>query len=70
MLDDHVVAGGQAGLTGHLKIGKGSCIAAQAGVMRDIEPGQTYGGSPAVPAREWHRQTVTLARLASGKGTK
>ncbi len=69
-LEDHVVAGGQAGLTGHLKIGKGSRIAAQAGVMRDTEPGQNYGGSPAVPAREWHRQTVALARLAAGKGTK
>lgn len=67
-LDDHVVLGGQAGLRDHLKIGKGARIVAQGGVMRDIEPGGEVGGSPAVPARQWHRQTLALARLATKKG--
>jgi UDP-3-O-[3-hydroxymyristoyl] glucosamine N-acyltransferase len=63
-LADYVFIGGQAGVAGHLKIGAGVRIAAQSGVIRNIEPGVTVGGSPALPAREWHRQTVTLSRLA------
>jgi UDP-3-O-[3-hydroxymyristoyl] glucosamine N-acyltransferase len=36
--------------------------------MRDIEPGGEVGGSPTVPIRQWHRQTVALRRLARKKG--
>lgn len=61
---DFVQVGGQAGLVGHLAIGAGARIAGQSGVIRDIEPGATYGGTPAVPIRSWHRQTAALARLA------
>ncbi len=64
VLEDFVVVGGQGGLTGHLRIGAGARIAAQAGVMRDVAPGETVGGSPAVPQRQWLRQVAALARLA------
>lgn len=67
-LDDFVAAGGQAGLTGHLHIGAGARIAAQSGVMRDIEAGDTVGGSPAVPMADWLRQSAALSRLVRGKG--
>ena len=67
-LADHVVLGGQVGLSDHLKVGKGARVAAQGGVMRDIEPGGEVGGSPAVPIRQWHRQTLALTRLARRKG--
>jgi len=72
-IGDHVLVGGQVGIAGHLKIGGGVQIAAQSGVMRDVPPGIRVGGSPALPVREWHRQTVTLANLAAkgkdGDGT-
>jgi len=64
---DHTAIGGQAGLSGHLTIGRGVQIAAQSGIMRDIEDGQVVGGSPAVPAKQWHRQTVALEKLAKNK---
>ena len=64
VLEDFVVVGGQGGLTGHLRIGAGARIAAQAGVMRDVAPGETVGGSPAVAQRQWLRQVAALARLA------
>lgn len=67
-LDHHVVLAAQAGLTGHLKIGAGARIAAQSGVMRDVEPGGEVGGSPAVPMRQWLRQSALLARQAQGRG--
>lgn len=69
-LDDFVAAGGQAGITGHLRIGAGARIAAQSGVMRDIEPGGTVGGSPAVPMTEWLRQSAALGQLARKKGRR
>lgn len=62
-----VVAAGQAGFAGHLTIGDGVQIAAKAGLMKDVEAGQKVAGFPAIPVREWHRQTVSLARLAKGK---
>lgn len=67
VLGDFVIAAGQAGLAGHLKVGDHVQIAAQAGLMRDVDSGQKVAGSPAVPVRQWHRQTVSLARLAKGK---
>ncbi|MEN2987268.1 UDP-3-O-(3-hydroxymyristoyl)glucosamine N-acyltransferase [Tistrella sp. BH-R2-4] len=64
---DYVVAGGQSGFAGHLKVGSGSRIAARSGVTRAIAPGSEMGGFPAIPIRDWHRQTVALARLAKRK---
>lgn len=63
-IGDQVMLGGQAGLSGHLKVGKGARVAAQAGVMRDVPSGQAVGGAPAVPMRQWHRQTVALRKLS------
>ena len=67
-LGDHVVVGGQAAVTGHLRIGDGAQIAGKSGVMRDIAAGGRYGGYPAVPIGQWHRQTVAIGRIAARKG--
>lgn len=61
-LEDGVVMGGQSAMAGHLTIGAGAKVAAQAGIMRDIEPGTVVGGSPAVPIRQFHKQTTWLAK--------
>ncbi|MEE9140369.1 MAG: UDP-3-O-(3-hydroxymyristoyl)glucosamine N-acyltransferase [Alphaproteobacteria bacterium] len=66
-LDDHVFVGGQAGFSGHLRIGRGARVAAQSGVVKDVPEGVTVGGYPAVPIRQWHRQTVALARTGEGR---
>ena len=66
-IGDGAVIGGQVGIAGHLKIGAGSKVAAQSGVMTDIPNGSSYGGSPALPALEWHRQTIALQRLSKSK---
>ena len=58
------IIGGQAGVVGHITIGAGARIAAQSGVGQDIPAGTSYGGTPAVPIRNWHRQSFTLAKLA------
>jgi UDP-3-O-[3-hydroxymyristoyl] glucosamine N-acyltransferase len=64
VLEDHVVIGGQGGLAGHLRIGAGAQIGAQAGVLRDVAPRTSVGGTPAMPLRQWLRQSAILARLA------
>lgn len=69
-LGDFVAAGGQVGFAGHLRIGAGAQFAAQSGIMRDVPAGATMGGSPAVPMKEWMRQTAMLARLVRKKGSE
>ena len=65
-----VIAAGQVGIAGHLNIGDGVKIAAQSGLMRHVNKGETVAGSPAVPVRDWHRQTLVLQRMAQEKGKK
>ena len=60
---DGVQIGGQAGIAGHLKIGDGARIAACSGVMRDILAGETVAGTPAMPMKQFFRQTAGLSRL-------
>lgn len=67
-IGDGVMLGGQTGISGHLKIGAGARLAAQSGALTDIPPGSTYGGYPAVPIKDWHRQTIALSRLIRKKG--
>jgi UDP-3-O-[3-hydroxymyristoyl] glucosamine N-acyltransferase len=64
-LGKFVIAAGQVGIAGHLKIGNGVKIAAQSGLMRDVADKETIAGSPAIPVREWHKQTIILKRLSS-----
>jgi UDP-3-O-[3-hydroxymyristoyl] glucosamine N-acyltransferase len=67
ILGDFVMMGGQVGINDHLTIGTGARIAAKSGVIHDVAPGETIGGYPAMPIRQWHRQTVALARLTKPK---
>lgn len=62
------ILAGQSGLAGHLTVGVGARIAAKSGVMVDIPDGANYGGYPAMPVRDWHRQTVSLAKLIRKRG--
>jgi len=64
-IGDGAVLAGQAGIAGHLRIGAGARIAAKSGIMEDVPPGQAYGGIPAVPVKDWHRQTIAVKRLIS-----
>jgi UDP-3-O-[3-hydroxymyristoyl] glucosamine N-acyltransferase len=66
-LGDFVMAGGQAGLAGHLQIGSGARIAAKSGVMRDIAPGETVCGIPAMPIGLFMKQAAMLQRLVKKK---
>jgi UDP-3-O-[3-hydroxymyristoyl] glucosamine N-acyltransferase len=63
VLEDFVQVGGQAAMAGHLHIGRGAQIGAQAGVINDAPPGAILLGSPAQPRIDFFRQVATLKRL-------
>jgi UDP-3-O-[3-hydroxymyristoyl] glucosamine N-acyltransferase len=67
LVGDNVSFGGRAGIADHVTIGDGASIAAAAGVMKDVPPGEIWGGSPARPLRRWMRETAWLARMAHAK---
>jgi UDP-3-O-[3-hydroxymyristoyl] glucosamine N-acyltransferase len=62
-IGNYCVLGGQVGIAGHLKIAAGSKFAGQSGVMKDVEVTGDFGGSPSMPIKDWHRQTVVLKNL-------
>jgi UDP-3-O-[3-hydroxymyristoyl] glucosamine N-acyltransferase len=64
VLGDFVIIGGMAGIADHVTIGDRARLAALSGVAHDLEAGRDYGGIPARPIRDWHRETVALAKLA------
>jgi UDP-3-O-[3-hydroxymyristoyl] glucosamine N-acyltransferase len=67
ILEDFVQVGGQAAMAGHLTIGSGAQIGAQAGVISDVAPGAIMLGSPAQPKTQFFRQVALLRRMASAR---
>ncbi len=63
VIGDGVMMGGQVGLADHLSIGAGAMLAAGSGHMRDVPAGETWGGRPARPVKEWLRETAALAKM-------
>ena len=55
-IDDNVVMGGQAGISGHLKIGKNVKIGGGSGVINNIPDNYQIMGYPAVPLKDFIKQ--------------
>ncbi len=62
-IGDFVFLAGQVGVIGHVTVGAGAKIAGQSGVTKDVPPGATMGGTPIVPIKDWHRQSILLSKL-------
>jgi UDP-3-O-[3-hydroxymyristoyl] glucosamine N-acyltransferase len=58
-----VVLGGQVGLPGHINIGDRVTIAAKSAPFGDVPPGETWGGYPAQPHREFLKAQAALLKL-------
>ena len=69
-LEDFAVLGGSVGLAPHVTIGRGAKVAARSGIMHDVPPGETWGGYPAKPMKQWMREVATLSRLAAPPGDR
>ena len=66
-LGDYVVLGGQVGVADHVHINSGAQVAAQSGVMREIEAGAVVMGTPTVPIKDFMRQVACIQKLANPK---
>jgi UDP-3-O-[3-hydroxymyristoyl] glucosamine N-acyltransferase len=62
-LEDYVVLGGQAGLAGHLTIGKGCKADGQTGINSDLEPGSFVKGTPCLPYNLEQRINVLRKKI-------
>ena len=62
-LEDYVVIGGQAGLIGHITVGAGAQVGAQAGVSKSVAPKAKVWGTPAQPLGVVKRINAYLQRL-------
>ncbi len=64
VVEDDVILAGQAGVADHLTVGRGARVAAQSGIIGDVEAGAVVSGYPARNHRDVLRQTAALRRLA------
>ncbi len=63
----YCILGGQSGLSGHITLGDQVHVAAQSGVIKNVEQGVTVGGYPAVPIKDWHKQSVIMKHCVNRK---
>ncbi len=66
---DGAMLGGRVGIADHVKVGDGVQLAASAGLFRDVDAGETWGGTPAKPIRQWMREVAWLQKNANPKKT-
>lgn len=66
-IGDGVAMGGRVGVADHIHIGAGARIAASAGIMRDVPAGETYGGVPAKPLKQYFREVSWLEKQVAAK---
>lgn len=64
---DGSMLGGRVGIADHVTVGERVSLAASAGLFRDVGPGETWGGTPAKPIRQWMREVAWLNKQASSK---
>jgi UDP-3-O-[3-hydroxymyristoyl] glucosamine N-acyltransferase len=70
IVGDGVMFGAKAGISDHVTIGAGAQVMAAAGVMGDIPAGETWGGAPAVRARQFWRQVAWVSRMVNARNRR
>lgn len=73
-IGDYAVLGGQVGVADHAEIGEGVEIAARSGIMGRIPAGGRWGGTPAMPFKDWLRSVAVIREFgrhgSRGSGAK
>ena len=60
-----MIIAGQAGVAGHLRIGRGARVAGGAGVTKNVPAGEEWYGFPAGPSRQKLRTLASLERAGA-----
>ncbi|NQY38831.1 MAG: UDP-3-O-(3-hydroxymyristoyl)glucosamine N-acyltransferase [Henriciella sp.] len=68
-IGDGVVMGGRVGIADHVHIGAGAKLAASSGIFRDIPAGETWGGVPAKPLKQYLREVAWIQKQIAPKKT-
>ena len=68
-VEDGVVMGGRVGIADHVTVGAGARLAASSGVFRDIPKGESWGGVPAKPLRQYLREIAWIQKQIAPKKT-
>ncbi len=59
----HATFGGQSAVTGHVKLGDNITIAGKGGASQNLEGGQIYSGTPAIPHKQWLKASLIFGKL-------
>ena len=59
----HATFGGQSAVTGHVTLGDNITIAGKGGASQNLEGGQVYSGTPAIPHKKWLKSSLVFAQL-------
>ncbi|KAA8500052.1 Pyruvate kinase isozyme A, chloroplastic [Porphyridium purpureum] len=59
-MGQYVFIGAQVGIHQHKNLGDFAKVAAKSGVMHDIPAHAVYGGYPAMPIKQFHRQSIFM----------
>jgi UDP-3-O-[3-hydroxymyristoyl] glucosamine N-acyltransferase len=61
-IGDGVRMGGRVGMVDHVRVGAGASLASGSGAFRDIPDGETWGGTPAKPLRDYLREVAWVTK--------
>lgn len=67
VIGKNCILAGKVGVKDHVTVADGCTILSAARVVRDLSEAGTYGGFPAVPAKQHWRELAALKRLALSK---
>jgi UDP-3-O-[3-hydroxymyristoyl] glucosamine N-acyltransferase len=69
-LEDFVVLGPRTGIVPHVTVGKGAITASRSTIYENVPAGETWGGFPAKPQKQWLREIVAIRRLGARRSGK
>jgi len=66
-IGDGAQLGGGAGIADNVTIGAGARLAARIGLFRNVPAGESWGGFPGRPVKQWLRESVWVEKAATGR---
>ena len=68
-IGNHVILGGGAGVAGHIEVGDDVTVGGWSGVIKDLPPGGTYLGTPAIEIARMRRCYIAIQKLPEMRET-